>query len=186
MSRSRYIDDNSNDYPLTSSITRESDDFAMKSGAIFSACEQYRFRLWREWDASKPRVVFCMLNPSTATHTTIDNTIRGCLARAAAWGYGRLDVINLFALRSTDPRELALVADPHGPGNEQHIADACDGAGLVICGWGNNRMVGHYGAVILTMMRKLGVEPHALAINRNGSPKHPLYVSHQLKPVPLP
>ena len=40
-----------------------------------------------------------MLNPSTADAQTNDPTIRRCLQFAQAWGYGTLEVVNLFAFK---------------------------------------------------------------------------------------
>ena len=37
------------------------------------------------------------------------------------WGYGRMDVCNIFALRSTDPKELYKDEDPVGSENDFHI-----------------------------------------------------------------
>ncbi|KDP85825.1 DUF1643 domain-containing protein [Cupriavidus basilensis] len=44
-------------------------------GAILSDCEQYRYRLWREWDRCQPALGFIMLNPSTANHQVSDPDI---------------------------------------------------------------------------------------------------------------
>ncbi|KAA0997816.1 DUF1643 domain-containing protein [Paraburkholderia panacisoli] len=43
-------------------------DLAGERGAHISDCGAYRYRLWREWDRSKPTLAFLMLNPSTADH----------------------------------------------------------------------------------------------------------------------
>ena len=78
------------------------------SGAVFSPCERYRYKLWRVWDPARPLgcVMFLMLNPSTATDTEDDPTIRRCIGYARSWGYGGLYVGNLFAYRATDPADL--------------------------------------------------------------------------------
>lgn len=166
------------------------DELLMKSGAVFSPCRTYRYVLWREWDDSKPTLVFFMLNPSTADHRQLDNTVKGCLKRAVAWGYGRLVVLNLFALRSTDPKGLALVDDPVGPENDRLIADVLTfvdrQAGLVICGWGDDVAVGDRGRAVLASMEAQEIVAYALALNQNGSPKHPLYVAHAVRPRPMP
>jgi len=60
-----------------------------RDGAILSECEQYRYRLWREWDNSRPGLGFIMLNPSIADHQADDPTITRCLRRAIAGKYGR-------------------------------------------------------------------------------------------------
>ncbi|CAJ0698587.1 hypothetical protein R11007_02835 [Ralstonia holmesii] len=76
-------------YLTTATLTGE-------AGAILSDCEQYRYRLWREWERSLPVLGFIMLNPSTADHLENDRTITRCIGRAVAGGYGRLEVVNLF------------------------------------------------------------------------------------------
>ncbi len=55
-----------------------------EAGAILSDCEQYRHRLWREWDRTQPALGFIMLNPSTADHRVNDPTTTRCLQRALA------------------------------------------------------------------------------------------------------
>lgn len=105
------------------------------SGAIISACGKYRYKLWREWRSGKtdqwemwtddvgapvldgagvqlgePKsCVFAMLNPSTADAEMDDPTIRRCVAFAKAWGYDRMEVVNLFAWRATDPKEVLSI-----------------------------------------------------------------------------
>ena len=56
-----------------------------------------------------------MLNPSTADHLADDPSITRCMSRAVAGKFGRLDVVNLFPLRATDPNELLTHPDPIGP-----------------------------------------------------------------------
>lgn len=81
-------------------IRREHEDTAgLRSGAIFSDCERYRYRLWREWEPALPTLAFLLLNPSTADERVNDPTIERCQRRAVTWGYGRLEIVNLFPLR---------------------------------------------------------------------------------------
>jgi hypothetical protein len=87
-------------------------NLAGERGAQLSDCGSYRYRLWREWDTSRPTLAFLMLNPSTADHLNDDPTIVRCLSRAVASNFGRLDVANLFPLRATDPDALLTHADP--------------------------------------------------------------------------
>lgn len=157
----------------------------MKTGAVFSPCGLYRYRLWREWDASKPVAVFCMLNPSTADEVQNDPTVERCQRRAVAMGFGRLEVVNVFAFRSTDPGALYVQADPVGPDNDRAIIDAVSGAGLVVCAWGKHAALNGRGEQVQRLMHSAGVEPHALKINKDGSPGHPLYIGYDVQPVPF-
>ncbi len=78
----------------------------LESGAHLSPCRQYRYRLWRDWDPGAGRCVFVGLNPSTADEHTDDPTIRKCVGFAKRWGFGAIDMVNLFAYRSTSPKGL--------------------------------------------------------------------------------
>src|ERR1700751_295575 len=86
-------------------------------GAHLSDCGTYRYRLWREWNASRPKLAFLMLNPSTADHLVDDPTAPRCFARAAGNNFGRLEFANLSPLRAPNPDELLTHHDPLGPRN---------------------------------------------------------------------
>lgn len=105
-------------------------------GAVFSPCEQYRYKLWRIWDKSIPPMVFVMLNPSTADELQNDPTVERCERRARSMGFGGLRVANIFAWRDTDPTALYALNDPVGPDNDAAIQESVLGAGLVVCAWG--------------------------------------------------
>lgn len=152
---------------------------SMKLGAEFSKDGRYRYRLWREWDESLARVVFVMLNPSTADAKKDDPTIRRCIGFARLWDYGRIDVVNLFGYRATKPRDLRLVPDPIGPENETAIVDAISGSPLVIAAWGN--LVQKVPPLLLGMMlRRCNL--FCLGTTLQGSPRHPLYVKKSTRP----
>ena len=148
------------------------------AGAAFSHDRSYRYRLWRLWQPDKPFVVFVMLNPSTADEVKNDPKVKRCERRARALGFGGLTVVNIFALRSTDPKLLYNAPDPVGPDNDREIVNACVGAGLVVCAWGNNGGLNGRGRQVLKMMDEQGVNPWHLGITGAGHPRHPLYVPY--------
>lgn len=158
-----------------------------KTGATFSPCRRYRYRLWREWVDPTHRCAFVGLNPSTADETQDDPTMRRCIDFCKRWGFGAFDMLNLYAWRSTEPRgllecgaELAL-----GPDNDAHIALVAGRAARVVMAWGQHDFLGpsmveraakveYLLASLITPSRELGT----LGRNKNGKgqPRHPLYL----------
>ncbi len=153
----------------------------MHRGATFDPTGVYRYRLWREWDPALPTVAFIMLNPSTADATYDDPTIRRCIGFARSWGFGRLEVANLFAYRATRLADLRAAPDPVGPCNTEHLAAACAKAGLVIAAWGNGRLF-----VPADPPHLPDVPLATLGLTRLGEPRHPLYAPAVSSLVGLP
>lgn len=145
---------------------------ALDSGAIFDG--PYRYLLWRRWEASAAGVLFVMLNPSTADARRDDPTIRRCIGFARAWGFGGVEVVNLFAWRATLPRELRRAADPIGPRNDQVIAEAAARAQAVIVAWGIHGV--HLGRGDDVAHLLAAARPRCLGATATGAPRHPLYV----------
>lgn len=161
------------------------------SGAHFSPCRTYRYALWRTWDAESGHVMFIGLNPSTADETADDPTIRRCIAFAKAWGYGGVYMLNLFALRATDPKDMLRAKDPDGPENLNWLAEYHERAGKTIAAWGVH---GSHRYQDFTVSRLPRVGPHAksryvgddlwcLGRTKDGYPRHPLYVKGDVEPV---
>jgi len=156
-----------------------------RGDAIISECGTYRYLLQRFWDARLETLNFIMLNPSTADANKNDATIRRCMGFARDLGFGSLEVTNLFALRSTDPKALKRTKDPVGPENDEHIISSAKVCQLTICAWGTHGVFHGRGAAVLKLLRDAGITPHALSFAAGGIPKHPLYLPGDLKPVPI-
>jgi hypothetical protein len=150
------------------------------SGAIFSPCEIYRYRLWRRWGKG-PHCAWIMLNPSTANEIDNDPTIRRCIGFARAWGFSGVEIVNIFALRSTDPRGLLQVEDPIGPDNDRHIREAAVRADMVIAAWGVHGELRGRGAAVRAMLGDV----RCLGVTKDGHPKHPLYLPKTAQPRPF-
>lgn len=139
--------------------------------AVFSEDRKYRYVLRRSW-SSNPAVVFIGLNPSTANETEPDNTIIKVCKIARNNGFGTLYMPNLFAIVSRDPAILDQVSDPVGPLNNHVLKEYAAYCECVVACWGNfKQAVGRSAEVSALIGRKLS----HLHINKNGSPKHPLY-----------
>lgn len=147
-------------------------DLSALNGAII--VDNYRYVLWRIWNPSLPRVLFIMLNPSTADQIQNDATLRRCIHFAQSWSCGSIEVVNLFAFRSTNPSMLAHVADPVGPENNTHIQQAIRRASLIVCAWGAYKNSGKRVREVLKFLE--GREVYCFGCTREGNPRHPLYV----------
>lgn len=145
--------------------------------AEISACGTYRYTLTRKTQCPLRWIMpalFIMLNPSTADAEKDDPTIRRCISFAERHSCTDLTVVNLFALRSTNPKELLKHPDPIGPLNDQRIAEQIykHRGGIVIAAWGSHSFAKDRADEIIN---KFG--PFVcLGTTKNGSPRHPLYV----------
>lgn len=166
-------------------------DTGIKRTAWISSCQRYRHSLGRHWDRSKGFVLFIMLNPSTADADKDDPTIRRCIGFAKCWGYGGIEVCNLFDWRATKPEHLR---------NKLAIAvsDKCDmmirrrarQAGKVIAAWGNvpwaERRIKEVFEMVYQWHEKVLFEEKrwdCLRLTKGGYPSHPLYVPANVKPT---
>ncbi len=154
--------------------------------AIISDCGTYRYTLTRSRYADerpdRGTALWCMLNPSTANAEQDDATIRRCRGFAHDWKCNGLTVVNLYALRATDPNELWKHEDPVGPDNDHHLRTIACEYGDVLCAWGANAKPERVKAVI-AIFKEAGARMWCLGTTKHGMPKHPLYIAADTKPV---
>jgi len=153
------------------------------STAIYSDCGRYRYALTRIWDATGEKVLFVMLNPSTATERQNDPTVERCERRARALGFGSFRVCNIFAWRATDPKDMRRAQDPVGLENNAAILDGCDWADAIVCAWGTHGEHLGRGREVTSLMRGTGKPLTHLGLSKAGHPKHPLYIGYAAQPV---
>lgn len=201
--------------------------------ARFDSTRRYRYRLgraiserarelsrvqgiticaWRDDDSMK-RIVFVLLNPSTADAFKGDRTVDKCTRYAELWGgFDVIEVVNIFALRSPYPEDVKQAATDDrgaGPANDEQIIAAISRAGVtrVVAGWGNHGALDDRGAYVRNMLEGLrdkaresnGMAPFfldrmellALKILPGGVPIHPLargkqFLPLNIEPVPFP
>ena len=154
--------------------------------ALISDCGKYRYELHREWDKKKKKVLFIMLNPSTADGYKNDLTTIRCMNFAKKWGYGGIMIGNIYPFRAKRPKDLRKwlkAYDGERPEayehNISHIGGMASEADLIVCAWGCN-----YKGGIPDWMEELG-GLHYLELCDDGiTPKHPLgNLSKDLVPI---
>lgn len=169
----------------------------MLRAANMSSDGEYRWQLSRQWGSGAGTyMVWMMLNPSTANHLNDDPTILRCIGFAKGWGFAGLIVVNLFAVRMTDPKALSAHPDPVGPENAYWLNKLCrnqDGKqeSLVVAAWGAHPaaralfglQVPHSTEVVAAVK---GLRLHCLGVTKDGHPRHPLYVRGDAELQPWP
>lgn len=156
----------------------------MKRGAAVSADGRYRYSLSRTWDPTPETtdphrpVVWVMLNPSIADDTIDDPTIVRCVNHTRRWGFCSILVVNLFAYRATDPRDLTAAAragiDVVGPLNDDMLAAAAVGGARLVAAWGAAVWAERRANDVLDVLTRTGESVLCLGRTSGGHPVHPL------------
>jgi len=149
----------------------------------------YRYTLWRDvrdlmtQARADDYLMIIGLNPSTATETEDDNTNRSCIRVTRRFGFAWLLMTNLFALRETSPEQMKQHAAPIGADNNGILLEYAAGAGLILCAWGCHGSHLNRADSVARLLAPYKLQ--CLRKNRDGSPKHPLYLP-ALDPKPWP
>jgi hypothetical protein len=156
---------------------------------IFRECRRYRYVLDHAYgdmfSQSLDYIAFVGLNPSVANEDHLDPTLRRIKSFTTSFGYHRFIMLNLFALVSTDPKNMLLHPDPIGPENDAHILRVCSDAKLVVACWGSLGRHMKRDEKVLDVLS--GIKLSCLGVTGNSSPMHPLYLASEstLRSYPL-
>lgn len=151
----------------------------LDAGAKISKCGKFRTRLWRVWDKSRRTLTWIMLNPSTADGSVDDPTALKCVGFAMMWGYGAIEIINLYDYRATDPKDLEAAGWPSSENNFGEMGFSFIFGQDVMAAWGAKAQSSRVDEFLAYWP---GVSMQCLGENRDGSPKHPLYVPYLTVP----
>ena len=132
-----------------------------------------RFSLSRIWDSKKPKALYIMLNPSYADDESDDPTIRRLIFFSKKFKFGGFYVTNLFSQITPYPKELNMDNNSKKK-NLKIISELIKKSDLIVYAWGN--LVSEP-----IELRKLIESPLCFGINKNGTPKHPLYLRSDTK-----
>ena len=141
--------------------------------ADISNDKKERFSLSRIWDSKKPKVLYIMLNPSYADDELDDPTIKRLIFFSKKFKFGGFYVTNLFTQITPYPKELNM--DNHlKKKNLKIISELIKKSNLIVYAWGN--LVSEPKELM-----KLIESPLCFGMNKNGTPKHPLYLRSDTK-----
>ena len=136
------------------------------------------------WDASKPLIMWLLMNPSVACLDYSDPTLKKTGKYSRSWGYGGQLVANVHAYRATDKNRLLEVNDPVGPQNDKVILEMAKEAKTVVLAFGQPpKALRSRGQDLIKLLQNhLGLS--YLCLSQNGTPSHPLYLPCALMPKP--
>lgn len=157
----------------------------MRNVCYFSEDRKYRYSLVHRWEPTNQNnlAMWIGLNPSTADENQLDPTLRRIARFSKDWGYSGFVMTNLFAYRATDPRDMKAQADPIGDENDPNLFSWAMVCPVVVAAWGAHGSFKNRSGAIFDIIGKQNLV--CLGKNKDGSPKHPLYVAANTKPIPL-
>ena len=141
--------------------------------AEFSIDKKERYSLKREWDKSKNKILYIMLNPSFADDKNDDPTIRRLINFTKKFNYGGFLVGNIFTTITPNPKELDK-SKGMSDKNFEELIKLINKVDQIVYAWGSSIEEPQ-------LLKKLVLNPKCFGKNLNGTPKHPLYVPSQTK-----
>ena len=141
--------------------------------AEFSIDKKERYSLKREWDKSKNKILYIMLNPSLADDKNDDPTIRRLINFTKKFNYGGFLVGNIFTTITPNPKELDK-SKGMSDKNFEELIKLINKVDQIVYAWGSSIEEPQ-------LLKKLVLSPKCFGKNFNGTPKHPLYLPSQAK-----
>ena len=160
----------------------------MKSGATISDCGLYRtdlFRVVGDPTHAPIEILYVGVNPSTAGPLVDDQTIAKLREFTRRSGAFKFTIVNLFAYRATDVKELAKAEEPIGKFNDRAISAALSRADVVIPMWGSRnklpKVLWPRIDEVIDGIRRSNKLVMTFGFTKSGDPKHPLMLGYDTK-----
>ena len=141
--------------------------------AEFSIDKKERYSLKREWDKSKNKILYIMLNPSLADDKNDDPTIRRLISFTKKYNYGGFLVGNIFTTITPNPKEIDK-SKGMSDKNFEKLLNLINKVDQIVYAWGNS-------VEEPQLLKELILSPKCFGKNLNGTPKHPLYLPKNSK-----
>ena len=141
--------------------------------AEFSIDKKERYSLKREWDKSKNKILYIMLNPSFADDKDDDPTIRRLINFTKKFNSGGFLVGNIFTTITPNPKELDK-SKGMSDKNFEELIKLINKVDQIVYALGSSIEEPQ-------LLKKLVLNPKCFGKNLNGTPKHPLYLPSQTK-----
>ncbi len=158
----------------------------LERNCLISANKLYRWSLSYNISNSRKELIFIGLNPSLSDEVFLDNTTKKIIKISKNNNYGKVKLINLFALISSKPEQLFNHKNPVGYLNNNHIYKNlkhwsenknCD----LWLGWGNK---GKFLNRNKRISKKI-MQYNSIRKNNFDNPLGPLLIKKTIKDNPI-
>ena len=139
--------------------------------AEFSKDKKHRYYLSRKWSENE-QVLYVLLNPSKANNIKNDHTINRLITISKNLGYGGFEVVNLYTIINPKRNKLYEKKRKFSEKNKKLIAKLVARHKTIIYGWGATENEPNW-------LSNIVKSPLCFNINKNGTPKHPLYLKKE-------
>ena len=130
---------------------------------------------------TSPAAILVVLNPATGdTERRYRPPLERCISRSRVAGCTGLVIVNLFAFRDTNPRNLRTARDAVGPANDEVLRVITTAGAQTIAAWGGHGRLGGRSEQVGPVLDA----PMCLGVTQRGEPRHPLYVAGDTQLVP--
>lgn len=139
---------------------------------LYSADMVHRYAFGRWWGDADPASsdVWVLFNPATGdTEQRYRPTLERCAKWSKAAGRSGLIIVNLFAYRHTDPKQVPRALDPIGPANNDVLRAVAQAGARTVAAWGRPGVLLGRSAHVSKLLR----DPFCLGTTANGQPRHP-------------
>jgi len=158
----------------------------LERNCLISANKIYRWSLSYKISKSTKEIIFIGLNPSLSDEVFLDNTTKKIIKISKNNNYGKVKLINLFALISSKPEKLFKHKNPVGYLNNNHIYKNLkhrseDKKSDICIGWGNKgKFLNRNKKIVKKIMQ------YDLIRNNNfDNPLGPLFIKKTIKDNPI-
>ena len=140
----------------------------------YSKDRKHIYYVSERWDKSKPLIMFIGLNPAER-RAKQNPTIESCIRIAKSLNYGGIYFCNLFTKITDKPHELKISSESKA--ENERLSTISLYANKVIFCWGGFKQATERAKEVI----KLFPNAYCLGKNKNGSPKHPLFLKSNTK-----
>ncbi len=168
----------------------------IKRKCEISKCKTYRWALELFISNESAEIIFIGLNPSMSNNSFTDNTTKKIIRICENLHYGKVKIINLFALIAKSPSFLKFHKDPIGEINNKIINQSLEYWSMnnychLWLGWGNQGDLHNRSFIVRELINDYylkkrqnfnnPISPLLIRKTKNNHPIHPLYCKNNSK-----